>query len=236
VIPEDPSLPFPETPPFAEAEQVSTLIASAMTRVGELLFVGGALVGNDRVAERSRWGYGDDRVVGLAVVAEVGADLAASALTLLRAGHRYAAMALLRQIVETEYLTWAFAHDTEEARRWPNADDDELRNFFSPRELRRRSQGAFRVEEYRSHCAVGGHPSPKSRSLLSSHSAAVPVDWLWTDLAMHLSRLWPLLMDAVDNVGMSSVVADVQVLVASNLGTLSGEWDADLPWPTPEGE
>lgn len=208
-----------EEVPQARVEEVVRVIAACLIRAGRVLYTCGALLGGDRVAGRSRWGYGDDRVVGVAVASEVAADLANGAAELLRVGHRYAAMALLRQIVEVEYLLWIFAHDEEQARRWLNADEEELWKFFRPAELRTRSAGQFRVEEYKSHCAVGGHPSPKSRSLLSDHSIAVPVEWLWSDLAMHLSRLWPSLMKVVDRVGLrSDLLADVDASVVAALG------------------
>lgn len=195
----------PDSNAAAEARRISASLAAAFAEAGRFLFTAGAIIGPDRVEGRSRWAYGDDRVVGLAVVAEIGGDLASSAVKLLEKGHRYAAMTLLRQMVEVEYLLWLFAHTEEAARDWLNANDEDLWKLFRPGELRKKSDGRFRVQEYQTHCALGGHPSPRARMILPNHSSAISIDWLWVDLAQHLDRSWPLLLEAADRLGMAEV-------------------------------
>lgn len=186
-----------------DPQAVCRAIAIALVETGRLLVTGGMLFGGDRVAQRTKWGYGDERTVGLAVATEVAGDLASSAVDLLDSEHAYSAAALLRQIVEVEYLVWLFTHDEEEARRWLNADDDELRRIFGPSDVHRRSGGfgTGGYGEYKAHCGLGGHPSPKSRHLLPNHSSAIPAEWLWNDLSHHLTRLWRSLGDAVTKLG-----------------------------------
>jgi hypothetical protein len=199
-------------------------MAEALATTARSLAIGGMLVGPDRADGTSRSGYGDARIVGLTVVTETAADLTASTISLLQSGHPYSAMALVRQIIEAEYLIWLFAADAEQARRWLNADDDELWLIFRPSEIRKRSAGRFGAHEYRSHCGLGGRPSPKSRVLLPEHSMTVPVEWLWADLLTHLSRLWRTLVEAVSSVGFGAqlpegVVDSVgETLAASNHG------------------
>jgi phage/plasmid primase-like uncharacterized protein len=48
-------------------------------------------------------------VVGVATVAQISGELGAGAVALLEAGNNYAAAALIRQLVEVEYLASAFA-------------------------------------------------------------------------------------------------------------------------------
>jgi hypothetical protein len=163
--------------------------ASALDRAASLLFFAGYTIGPDRVTKRTQHGFGDDRVVALGYVVEIGADLALSSVKLLEGDHRYSSNALLRQLIEVEYLVAAFGDSPEDARVWLDATDDQIRVQFSPGRLRQRAQGRFRYEEYQSHCALGGHPNPKARTLLPRHSAAVELELLWTDLDHHLSRL-----------------------------------------------
>jgi hypothetical protein len=91
-------------------EQVAAGVAKALQQVSEHLVTGGMLFGPDRVAGTTRWGYGDERVVGLAVVVAIAAALAVDSVTLLRRDRRYSAAALVRQMIECEYLTWLFAY------------------------------------------------------------------------------------------------------------------------------
>jgi hypothetical protein len=180
----------------AEREGIAQ-IAAGLETIATHLATGGILFGPDRVDGRTQWGYGDDRVVGFAVAVEIAAALAVDGLNLLRLDRRYSAAALVRQLIECEYLVWLFGSDFEEARRWPNADGEQLRSMFTPSRVRQRSAGRFDPEEYQRHCGLGGHPSPGARALLPAHSVETPVEQQWKDLSLHLDRLWRTLMEAV---------------------------------------
>jgi hypothetical protein len=95
-----------------------------------------------------------------------------------------------RQLVEVEYLLWAFSDNEEVAREWLQADRDTLRKFFAPATIRQRSNGKFRASEYQFHCNFGGHPSPDSTRVLVHHGHCLPADVIWADLANHLQRVW----------------------------------------------
>jgi hypothetical protein len=92
-----------------------TDLAAAMTKFGQVLWTVGSIVGPDRISGRSPFRFGSDATVGLATVAQVGGQLLDGIKVLLPLDNRYAAMALVRQLVEVEYLAWAFAADQPQA-------------------------------------------------------------------------------------------------------------------------
>lgn len=169
---------------------VCEAVADGLARVGRLLWVSGAIVGPHRVSRESRHGFGDDRVVGVATVAQMGGELARGCIDLLRADNRYAAAALARQLLEIEYLAHAFAGEHESAATWLRADRTERRTFWTPHKMRARADGAFIGEHYWSHCDRGGHPTTEGMALLPDHSSQIDTAFLWLDLAGHLASIW----------------------------------------------
>lgn len=141
-----------------------------------------------------------------ALVAEISGQLVSGALLLLRDGNEYAASALVRQLIECEYLLRAFRLDFAEAARWHDANDRE-RWDFSPKNLRK--IGGFDDKEYANHCNAGGHPNPAGRPLIQlpramadlerkvtgSASKLDVVRGLWLDLAFHCDRTWRALAE-----------------------------------------
>lgn len=124
----------------------------------------------------------------------MGSELATGAVALLDSGKRFAASALIRQLLETEYLLMVFSIDFADAARWAASSPDDIRRSFSPKSMR--AIGGFSNHEYWQHCNMGGHPAPSGRVLLQFNLAIPPSedDWLtasiWGDLAQHLRRLW----------------------------------------------
>jgi hypothetical protein len=147
-----------------EAGSVSTLVrlrkrvgqklGEALVEVGQLLHVSGRMIGLGRLDGSSTKGNGDDETVAVGVLLEVGGELTLAALDLFEREQNYAAAALVRQLVEVEYLMWAFAESAKDAKRWLDSTRDERRQFFSPAVLRRRSGGRFLDKDYRHHCAT----------------------------------------------------------------------------------
>jgi hypothetical protein len=144
-----------------------------------------------------------DGFSGLSLVVQIAAELTQGAIALIDEGRSYAAAALIRQLLECEYLLESFRQDFDEAKDWYRASDRELRSGFSPYRLR--DIGGFSDAEYRSHCERGGHPHPRGAYLLSiqneirkvhSPENDAPVvdrnDDLWLDFAHHLQRVWSL--------------------------------------------
>lgn len=130
----------------------------------------------------------------LAAVIEMASELATGAIGLLDGGQRFAAAALIRQLIETEYLLKAFSVDFTEAARWAGSTPDDIRRSFAPKTMR--SVGGFSNREYWQHCDMGGHPAPSGRVLLRFNLVVPPSEdevmtaSVWGDLAQHLRRLW----------------------------------------------
>ncbi|MGB2711286.1 MAG: hypothetical protein WBC33_07190 [Conexibacter sp.] len=138
----------------------------------------------------------DENAQALALVARIGAALGQGACDLLTANNPYAAAALIRQLVEVEYLLWTFADDITDASAWLHASRSERMQRFSPRVMRKRSQGRFRDREYQTHCERGGHPDPDGRVLLDGLREFDVTRSMWADLGHHLERAWGLFMAA----------------------------------------
>ena len=140
----------------------------------------------------------DDYVAfqAIAAVIDMAGQLAAGAEALLDLELPFAASALVRQLIETEYLLTAFALDPTTPATWARATSDQIRTSFSPSRMRK--IGSFSNEEYWNHCDMGGHPTPHSHALLRFR---VPPDgglvlaFTWSDLAQHLRRIWAAVHD-----------------------------------------
>jgi hypothetical protein len=121
----------------------------------------GNIIGPGRVDGSSPFGNGDDSLVSLGYLCETAASLIVGAMQLLDDANCYAGAALNRQLVEVEYLAWAFGEDQEEAALWLRSSRDDRLQRWQPRHLRQRSQGRFRGADYAQHCELGGHPTPQ---------------------------------------------------------------------------
>jgi len=105
----------------------------------------------------------------VAIVAQMGAELAVGAVQLYRAGRWYAGAALVRQLIEVEYLLFLFGTEDNEPERWLNASDAEAKKTFSPSHMRERSAGRFLVDAYQTHYTMGVHPRVSEHVLLQEH-------------------------------------------------------------------
>lgn len=166
---------------------VCEAIGTALIRLGQVFWLTGNIVGPDRKSGESPYGFGDDSAVGVATVMQIGGALGQGAVELLRVGNLYAASALVRQIVEIEYLASAFAAEHEKAAVWLRADRAERLKFWSPAQLRKGS-GKFLASDYWNHCDLGGHPTVSAMALLPGHTTQSEL--IWVDLAGHLSSIW----------------------------------------------
>ena len=128
---------------------VCETIGQALVQVGKVLWVTGYIVGSDRKSGTSPFRFGNDSAVGVATVAQIGGELAIGASDLLKTGNCYAACALIRQLVEVEYLAEAFAREHDQAAEWLRADREQRRQFWSPGKLRQRApDGLFLASDY----------------------------------------------------------------------------------------
>jgi hypothetical protein len=152
----------------------------------------------------------------VAVVSQMGAELALCASELYEAERWYAGACLVRQLIEVEYLLFLFASDDEEPERWMKASADDVRAMFSPSAMRKRAGARFRASEYATHCELGGHPRRQGHILLREHlsfadHSITPLakpSILWADLAQHVERLWTNYIGAVARHSPTNVYPD----------------------------
>jgi hypothetical protein len=184
--------------------------ARALRATAARLQAFGHFIGPGRVDGTSPRGNGDDEVVGLALLLQIAGELVEAAVDLFSDGQAYAAAALVRQVVEVEYLAWAFSNSPGEANAWFNSTREQRHQMFQPRHLRRRSNGRFNAEDYAHHCEMGGHPVPRASALIQGASDEM-VELLLMDLLLHIWRT----MDAA--VAWASKEAHLQALVVTGL-------------------
>ena len=116
-------------------------------------------------------------------------SLSPASADLFSDGRIYAAAALLRQIVEVEYLAWAVDVRDQDGSRWIRSDKKQRMTFFSPTKLRKASKGKFRGQDYSFHCEFGGHPTPVGAAMLLNRNQT-EVQILLVDLLGHAGRIW----------------------------------------------
>lgn len=186
-----------ETPQATRQEQADRILQANIAAAREFVE---AVVGELDSLARQIWAFGlaEGPRRALATVAQMGAELAHGAATLYAAERWYSGAALVRQIIEVEYVLFLFAEDDTEPHRWLTASPEEARGFFSAGAMRERSRGRFRAEEYSIHCENGGHPRPRGHFHLRDHLTVLtgePLELLnpavqWIDLAQHVERMW----------------------------------------------
>ena len=124
----------------------------------------------------------------VSLILNIGSSLILGANQLFKNDNAYAAAALVRQLVEIEYLAWAFENDENEARKWFLSDKEQRMKFFTPAKLRKAAQGKFRSKDYGYHCELGGHLVPNAGVLLEN--ANIQAQLLLSDMLGHSGRIW----------------------------------------------
>ena len=169
--------------------ELARFSAKQLVEAGAELHVLGHLIGPDRAQGSSPFGHGNDETVAVSVLLRVAGQLTSASADLFADGRQYAAAALVRQMVEIEYLAWAFETRDGEAERWLRSDQTERQKFFTPAKLRAAAgQGTFRGKDYGYHCELGGHPVSKAGILLGGDSAVGQL--MLSDLLGHVGRIW----------------------------------------------
>ena len=120
-------------------------------QVGAVLHLAGQIIGPDRAAGASPFGHGSDEVVAISMLLRIASQLISASADLFADGRRYAAAALIRQMVEIEYLAWAFETRDRDAERWLRSNEQQRQDFFKPAKLRKAAQGKFRGKDYGYH-------------------------------------------------------------------------------------
>ena len=162
--------------------------SESFTSSGEELHVLGHIVGPDRIAGTSPFGHGSDEAVAVSTLLRIGGQLISASADLFHDGRSYAAAALLRQIVEVEYLAWAMEERNGEGERWLRSDKAQREQFFKPAKLRKAAGTKFRGQDYGYHCEFGGHPVPGATALFQTQPDTPQL--LLSDLLGHTGRIW----------------------------------------------
>jgi hypothetical protein len=164
----------------------------------------------------SAYGLSEGRRRSLGMVGQMASELIEGAATLFEKEMWYGGAALVRQVVEIEYILFLFADDPSEADQWIEKKQDQARSYFSPVAMRERSKGRFNAAEYSTHCGIGGHPRKQGVLLLrdwvtvidgTADEELIPVA-LWVDLALHAIRIWGHFTDCVKSISSSNVYPD----------------------------
>ena len=132
------------------------------------------------------------------LTSSVAGELVSGIVVLAEARVAYGAAALVRQLVETEYLAWAVTQDPEDALDWLTSTKRVRMAKWQPGRIRGRADGRFPNSDYGNHCEVGGHPTPEgARAILDGRDLWVEVTLYET--ALHGSNAWHYLMKALDS-------------------------------------
>lgn len=172
----------------AERLEFAAYTSNSFKDLGEKLFVCGHVLGTDRRDGVSPFGHGDDALVAMSMLLRIASELVSACADLISSDRHYAGASLVRQLVEVEYLAWAFEKNDEESRRWLRSTREERQSFFTPAKLRKSANGHFRSVDYSFHCELGGHPVPGAWRLLNGAEATGQL--MLSDCLCHSTHIW----------------------------------------------
>lgn len=133
----------------------------------------------------------NDVALGTALLCHIASDLISSIHALCDSKRFYSVAALLRQLIEVEYLAFLGYIEPLRVAEWYRLPPEQIRRQFSPKQMRRASGGLFADHEYWVHCVTGGHPHPNGRILLAEYSPLLdPSAATVPDACHHISPLW----------------------------------------------
>lgn len=180
--------------------------AETFKDVGTKLHVWGHMLGTDRRNGLSPFGHGDDAAVAVSMLLRIASQLVSGCADLIADGRHYAGAALVRQLVEVEYLAWAFETKDEESAKWLRSSREEREQFFKPSKLRKASGGRFRSADYSYHCELGGHPVPGSWRLLNDDTATAQL--MLSDCLGHSTHIWGHVFEWAKDYMLGEIVSD----------------------------
>lgn len=179
--------------------RLNAALHGGLDDAGQRLRIAGYMIGDHGAQATSPFGNGDDRVMAVGYFASTGAALIDRTVGLLDSGNLYAAAALTRQLVEVEYLTWAFSDDQAEAQTWLRSTLEERRSYWSPASLRKRSRGRFPPRDYSTHCEIGGHPTPPGMRHLINGDVRTAGEVVLRETVHHGHNIWTQVVAASDH-------------------------------------
>ena len=148
-----------------------------------------SVLGRAMASRTDLTGEDGEAVRAMGTLLQMAGELGTAASRMLSGDEHYAGAALLRQLVEIEYLTWTFKEGHESVTAWLSSTHEERMRVFSPKQLRANSRGRFLFKDYQDHCEQGGHPVPRGIPLLAGQEVG-PAQVLLVDLLTHCWRTW----------------------------------------------
>ncbi|MEV0855126.1 hypothetical protein ACFTS5_02240 [Nocardia sp. NPDC056952] len=145
------------------------------------------------------------RLLPAGLVGAIGGELVASVMHLAQGRWAYASAALVRQLVEIEYLAWAVTNDPDDAWEWFKSDRRTRLQRWQPGKIRERSDGRFPNKDYHDHCEIGGHPVPEPAMNVLDHRD----EWVEVTLyetVLHGVATWHYLLCALEGIDPISEV------------------------------
>jgi len=144
---------------------------------------------------------------GTSRVCKAATSLAAGVLALTSIGNHYPAWALLRQVVECEYLLWKFSTEPSTIPVWMRSDWKERESNWKPARLYSQDTNDYRRKDYTQHCEQGGHPTPDG-ALYAGHvpepdTNAAFMAHGYTHLLLHLHRVYEYAVACADTLDIA---------------------------------
>ncbi|MGX1770850.1 hypothetical protein ACWIGW_01960 [Nocardia brasiliensis] len=127
---------------------------------------------------------------GACRVAVTAAALGAGVIQLIGVNNHYPAYALIRQIVETEFVLWKFQHDPSLVDAWLNSDRESREQGWKPSRIYRDDDNDYRQKDYSGHCEMGGHPTPTGTLIAAGERSDIAEASVVGDLILHLRDSW----------------------------------------------
>lgn len=205
------------------ASTIATLLANVASWLAVDSWLGGGKAHKGDPSPEFGAAFNEFRAV--ATVVSMCSELASASVTANESDQVYAVAAIVRQLIECEYLLTLFLDDLDNARRWRASTPEEIRAEFTPAKMRK--LGGFANEEYWRHCDNGGHPNPTGERLLQWLDPARRTwpyvrEELSIDLGLHLYRIWKVVDRLL--VEHHARYADVRSTARANASTAWDEW------------
>jgi hypothetical protein len=166
----------------------------------------------------------------VSIILKIASSLTSGANKLFLEDNAYSAAALVRQLVEIEYLAWAFENNENEARKWMLSSKEERMQFFTPAKLRKAAEGKFRSKDYGYHCELGGHPVPDAERLIDN--SKIQAQLLLSDMLGHLGRIWNHIVGWADgDVKQTSILSRKEMMIEQYVNWKTKDITTRLPSP-----
>jgi hypothetical protein len=170
-----------------------------------------------------------DRLEGLALVTVTAASLTAGIWHLAQANNMYPAHALLRQLVECEFVLWKFAQGASQSQEWLRSSPEQRRNSWKPATIYRDDNNDFRQKDYGGHCENGGHPTPVgSRMAAGIMDLTITKANLFSDSIGHAKDSWRHMLESVSAIDAEHEmnISDTLSETVSKFTDTWNEWSA----------